>query len=93
MNAAMLLERATQIGAAPYERVAQRNGYANGFKPRTFQTSMGSLELEVPQIRGSETPFNTSLLEKGSRSDRALKAAISSMYIQGVSTRRVTKRK
>lgn len=91
MNAAMLLERATQIGAAPYERVSQRNGYANGFKPRTFHTSMGSLELEVPQIRGSKAPFNTSLLEKGSRSDRALKAAISSMYIQGVSTRRVTK--
>lgn len=91
MNAAMLLERATQIGAAPYERVEQRNGHANGFKPRTFHTSMGSLELDVPQIRGSDAPFNTSLLEKGSRSDRALKAAISSMYIQGVSTRRVTK--
>lgn len=91
MNAAMLLERATQIGAAPYERVERRNGHANGFKPRNFHTSMGSLELDVPQIRGSEAPFTTSLLEKGSRSDRALKAAISSMYIQGVSTRRVTK--
>lgn len=51
---------------------------------------MGGLNLSTPQVRGSDIPFRTSLLEKGSRSDRALKAAISSMYLQGVSTRRVT---
>jgi transposase-like protein len=31
------------------------------------------------------------LLDKGSRSDRALKSAIATMYVEGVSTRRVTK--
>jgi transposase-like protein len=31
------------------------------------------------------------LLEKGSRSDRALKSAIATMYVEGVSTRRVTR--
>jgi putative transposase len=31
------------------------------------------------------------MLEKGSRSDRSLKVAIAEMYLQGVSTRRVTK--
>ncbi len=91
MNAAMLVERAKHIGAAPHERVEHRNGYANGFKPRAFHTAMGALDLAVPQVRGSDTIFRTTLLEKGSRSDRALKAAISEMYIQGVSTRRVTK--
>jgi putative transposase len=90
MNAAMLVERTKHLGAGPYERVEARNGHANGFKPRTFHTSMGGLELATPQVRGSDTPFRTSLLEKGSRSDRALKAAIASMYLQGVSTRRVT---
>jgi transposase-like protein len=90
MNAAMLVERTKHLGAGPYERVEGRNGHANGFKPRTFHTSMGGLELASPQVRGSDTPFKTSLLEKGSRSDRALKAAIASMYLQGVSTRRVT---
>ena len=90
MNAAMLVERTKHLGAGPYERVEARNGHANGFKPRTFHTSMGGLELAAPQVRGSDTPFRTSLLEKGSRSDRALKAAIASMYLQGVSTRRVT---
>ena len=87
LNAAMLIERERHIGVAPH----QRNGYANGFKPRTFQTGVGALNLAVPQVRGSQDPFRTSLLEKGSRSDKALKSAIATMYIEGVSTRRVTK--
>jgi len=91
MNAAMLLEREKHIGAAPYQRGTERNGYANGFKPRSFQTGIGALELSIPQVRESDSPFRTSLLEKGSRSDRALKSAIATMYVEGVSTRRVTR--
>lgn len=91
MNAAMFIERERHIGAAPYQRSVERNGNSNGFKPRTFQTGIGALDLSVPQVRGSDEPFRTTLLEKGSRSDRALKSAISTMYVEGVSTRRVTK--
>jgi len=91
LNAAMLIERTRHIGAAPYQRVEHRNGHSNGFKPRSFHTALGELSLAIPQVRGSDSPFKTSLLEKGSRSDRALKAAIATIYIQGISTRRVTK--
>jgi len=91
MNAAMLLERETHLGAAPYQRGTERNGYANGFKSRTYQTGMGALNLAIPQVRQSDAVFRTSLLEKGSRSDRALKSAIATMYVEGVSTRRITK--
>jgi len=91
MNAAMILERENHIGAAPYQRGVERNGYANGFKPRMFHTGIGALKLSVPQVRESDRVFSTSLLEKGSRSDRALKSAIATMYVEGVSTRRVTK--
>jgi putative transposase len=91
MNAAMLLERENHIGAAPYQRGIERNGYANGFKSRTFQTGIGALKLSVPQVRESNSVFSSSLLVKGSRSDRALKSAIATMYVEGVSTRRVTK--
>jgi len=92
MNTAMLIERENHIGAAPYQRgVTERDGYANGFKNRNFHTGIGSLKLSVPQVRDSGTPFSTSLLDKGSRSDRALKSAIATMYVEGVSTRRVTK--
>jgi putative transposase len=49
------------------------------------------LELAVPQVRESENVFRTSLLEKGSRSERALKSAIATMYVEGVSTCHVSK--
>ncbi len=91
MNAAMLLEREKHIGAAPYQRGAERNGYANGFKPHNFQTGIGIRELSIPQVRDSDRPFRRSLLENGSRSERALKSASASMYVEGVSTRRVTR--
>jgi len=91
MNAAMLIEREQHLGVAPHQRSSERDGYANGFKPRNFQTSFGNLDLAIPQVRDSSEIFRTSLLEKGSRSDRALKSAIATMYVQGVSTRRVTK--
>lgn len=91
MNAAMIIERSAHLQAAPHERTEQRNGHANGFKSRSLGTSLGKLGLQVPQVRDSSSPFRTSLLESGSRVDRALKAAIAEMYLQGVSTRRVTK--
>ena len=60
---------------------------ANGFKPKTVQTRVGALTLAVPQARGVE--FYPSALEKGLRSERALKLAVAEMYVQGVSTRKV----
>ncbi len=44
MNAAMLIERENHIGADPYQRGVERNGHANGFKPRTFQTAIATLK-------------------------------------------------
>jgi putative transposase len=79
------------LNAMPSQRCEERTGYANGFKPLGLNTSMDKLRLSMPQVRDTEEPFRTSLLEKGSRSERALKASIAEMYIQGVSTHKVTK--
>jgi transposase-like protein len=87
LNAAMVLERQHHLQAAPYERTEERNGQANGFKDKHFQTRVGSLELRVPQVRDSS--FYPNSLEKGLRSERALKIALAEMYVQGVSTRKV----
>lgn len=87
-NEAMKIERSTVLGAQPYERTDDRRGYANGFKPKTLATRVGKLELEVPQTRGVE--FYPQSLERGVRSERALKLAVAEMYVQGVSTRKVT---
>jgi putative transposase len=91
INHAMLLERQRHLGAAPFQRVAGRNGQANGFKARDLDTRLGTLDLRVPQVRGSTEPFYPSAMERGQRSERALILAIAEMYLQGVSTRRVTK--
>lgn len=89
VNEAMKAERAYVLNAAPYERSPERLGYANGFKPKTVATRLGELTFHVPQVRG-QVDFYPSALEKGLRSERALKLAIAEMYVQGVSTRKVT---
>ena len=86
-NTAMKIERESFLGASSHERTEERRGYANGFKPKGLQTRLGALELEVPQVRG--LGFYPQSLEKGCRSEKALKLAIAEMYLTGVSTRRV----
>jgi putative transposase len=88
LNLAMKAERSEVLGAAPYERTAERKGHANGFKNKTLQTRLGEITVAVPQVRG-EVDFYPSALERGRRSERALTLAIAEMYVQGVSTRRV----
>ena len=89
LNEAMKLERTEYIGAEPYQRTDQRRSYANGFKPKTVNSRLGKLELKVPQTRDGN--FYPSALERGERSERALKLAVAEMYVQGVSTRKVAK--
>ena len=89
VNEAMKIERNEVLGAKPYQRTQERRGYANGFKPKTLQTRVGKVELQVPQTRDVE--FYPKSLERGVRSERALKLAVAEMYVQGVSTRKVTK--
>jgi transposase-like protein len=89
LNHAMEIERSKALGAGPYERTAARAGYANGFKPKTLQTRLGEMTVAVPQVRG-DIDFYPSALERGRRSERALTLAIAQMYVQGVSTRKVT---
>ena len=88
INAAMEIEREKHLGALPYERTEERTGYSNGFKAKTVKTRLGALSFNIPQVR--ESDFYPSSLEKGIRSERALRVAIAEMYFQGVSTRKVS---
>lgn len=89
MNEAMKVERSGYLKTLPYERSDQRVNYANGFKPKTIKTGMGKVELNIPQTR--ESGFYPKSLEAGTRSEKALKLALAEMYVQGVSTRKVSK--
>ncbi len=90
LNEAMKIEREDCLSAGAYQRTPNRKGYANGYKPKTVDTRMGRMTVDVPQVRG-DVEFYPSALEKGCRSERALKVAIAEMYVKGISTRRVTK--
>ena len=88
VNEASKIERAHFLNARPHERTAERTDYANGFKPKTVMTRVGQLTFDVPQVRGGG--FYPSALEKGTRTEQALNIALAEMYVQGVSTRKVT---
>ena len=89
INTAMQVERQQHLGVAPYERSGERKGHANGYKPKTMTTRVGTVTFAVPQVR--EGDFYPQALEKGLRSERALTLALAEMYVQGVSTRKVAK--
>lgn len=90
LNHAMQAERSQALSAQPYQRTPDRKGHANGFKPKSLNTRLGTIEFAIPQVRG-EVDFYPSALEKGVRSERALTLSLAEMYLQGVSTRKVTK--
>lgn len=89
LNECLLIERQQALGVGPYQRGEARRGQANGFKPKTVKTRIGPLALRVPQVRGAE--FYPRVLERGTRSEKALRLALAEMYVQGVSTSKVTK--
>jgi len=75
------------LGAEKWERTEGRVGYRAGYYGRTLMTRVGKLELRVPQDRQGR--FSTEVFERYQRSEKALVLALSEMYIQGVSTRKV----
>ncbi len=85
----MEAEIESQLGAGHYERTDSRRGYRNGYKPRTLNTRVGTLELEVPQDR--DGLYRTEVFERYHRSEKALWLTVHEMIISGVSTRKVDK--
>ena len=64
-----------------------RATHRNGYRPRSWDTRAGEIELQIPKLRqGSYFP---SFLEPRRRSEQALLAVVQQAYVCGVSTRRV----
>lgn len=89
INLSAKIERENALNAKNYERTEDRKGYANGFKDKTLLTRIGKIPVKIPQTRGID--FYPSSIEKGIRSERALKLAIAEMYVNGVSVRKVSR--
>ena len=75
------------IGAGRHERAENRTTWRNGYRERSLDTRLGTLNLKVPKLRqGSYFP---GFLEARKTSEQALVAVIQEAWIGGVSTRRV----
>src|SRR5215211_344640 len=86
-QALMELEVEEHIGAGLHERSPERTGQRNGYRQRSWDTRVGTVELSVPRVRdGSYFP---SLLEPRRKAERALSAVVQEAYVRGVSTRKV----
>ena len=87
-EALMQAETSALCNAGYGERTPERTNARNGYRPRIWDTRVGSLELAIPKLRkGSYYP--DWLLEPRRRAERALVAVIAECYLAGVSTRRV----
>jgi len=75
------------IGAGRYERGEARQTWRNGYRERSLDTRLGTLNLKIPKMRsGSYFP---SFLEPRKTVEKALVAVIQEAWINGVSTRKV----
>jgi|AutmiccommuBRH23_1029490.scaffolds.fasta_scaffold24138_1 transposase-like protein len=83
----MEAEIAARAGAGRYEQSPERVAHRNGYRPREWDTRVGTIELAIPRLRtGSYLP---SFLEPRRRSEQALVAVVQEAYVNGVSTRKV----
>lgn len=83
----MEAEVAQKVGAEPHERSDGRTTHRNGYRPRRWDTRLGTLELQVPKIR--EGGYVPSFIEHRKRSEQALISVIQEAVVKGVSTRKI----
>jgi putative transposase len=86
-QALMEMEVEQHVGAARHERTAGRVGQRNGYRERSWDTRVGTVELKVPRVR--DGGYFPSLLEPRRKAERALAAVVQEAYVHGVSTRKV----
>jgi transposase-like protein len=75
-------------GAGYGERSTARVNVRNGYRPRPWDTRLGTIALPIPKLRQG-TYFPAWLLEPRRRAERALVAVVAESYVLGVSTRKV----
>jgi len=83
----MEAEVAQKVGAEPHERSSERTTHRNGYRPRRWDTRLGTLELQVPKVR--EGGYVPSFIEHRKRSEQALISVIQEAVVKGVSTRKI----
>jgi len=64
-----------------------RKGYRNGYEPKTLKTAEGAIDIDVPQLRNTETTYRSRLLKQMNHRTSELERLATEMYVRGLSTR------
>lgn len=89
MDRLMEVEVESKTGASKGEHNSNRASHLSGYRPRRFDTRLGTVYLMIPKVRkGGYVPF---FLTEKQRSEQALIALVQEAFINGVSTRKVKK--
>src|ERR687884_1801812 len=77
-------------GRGRYQRRSEGQvGSRNGYEPARVRTAEGAFEVALPQVRGTEEPFRSSLMGFLNGNSEVLERLVTEMYARGLSTRDV----
>ena len=85
----MEAEVSNKLGAEKNEHCDDRISSRSGYRPRRYDTRMGTMYLLIPKVRnGGYIPF---FVTERKRSEAALIQVVQEAFVQGVSTRKMDK--
>jgi putative transposase len=91
LQVAIEAEATAFLGREHYRRGArQRVGWRNGYEPKCVQTEAGVLKLAMPQLRGTEEPFQPQVADRLQPRTADLESLVRGMYVRGLSTQDVS---
>ena len=82
-------ERDEYLDNKAYQRDSNSTSYRNGYYERDYTTKIGTLTLRIPRTRDGK--FWAKIFERYQRNEKAPLTTMLEMYVQGVSTRKVSK--
>jgi len=78
-----------ELGYERYEKTeGPKENYRNGHKPKTLKSTMGEIEIDVPQDRNAE--FEPKIVAKHKRDISQIEQKIINMYARGLTTREIS---
>jgi transposase-like protein len=76
------------LGRERYERRDDgQQGYRNGYEPGRMRTAEGEVRVHVPQVRDSQQPYRSPLMDFLRGNSDVLEYLVVQMYSRGLSTR------
>lgn len=77
-----------EVMSAQADMLCEGGNSRNGYRERRLTTSVGEITMRIPRLRTGPC-FPDDMIERHSRTDRAVAAAVAEMYTNGVSTRKI----